>query len=246
MKKQGHIKEKGLAALLTFLLALALLLFLFFAGLSYDREQLALDSTPEIMDDEPVYIEPELMNLGEPDAVTNDMPAPAVEGERNFAPEENPVTETNSEIKSEVPKPAPITGQKPSEMKVAPPTSTDKEKKEASSAVAAGFSQSSGSREGDNSGNAGAGGSGTGIKGEAVGRTFISCPTPDVSLRHKTIVKVNVVIDAEGNVTEAHASGSAVASIRQKCEAAAKRAKWSAKKGAGSTRGSITFTIIPR
>ncbi|MDE6423412.1 MAG: hypothetical protein K2K95_08340, partial [Muribaculaceae bacterium] len=64
--------------------------------------------------------------------------------------------------------------------------------------------------------------------------------------RHKTIVTVNVVIDAAGKVIAASSTGSDDANIRRKCEAAAKQARWSAKKGASTTRGSITFTITPK
>lgn len=85
-----------------------------------------------------------------------------------------------------------------------------------------------------------------GITGNASGRTFKGCPKPDVTLRNKTTVTVSVVIDADGNVTSAKASGGSSAAIRRACEQAARGAKWSAKKGAGETRGSITFTITPR
>lgn len=66
-----------------------------------------------------------------------------------------------------------------------------------------------------------------------------------MTLRNKTTVTVSVVIDSDGNVISAKASGGASASIRRACEQAAKGAKWSPKKGAGETRGSISFTITP-
>lgn len=131
-------------------------------------------------------------------------------------------------------------------MKVEEPSQTDKERQKATSSVANKFSHRNGAVEGTDKGTSGAGGTGVGVSGNAHGRSFISCPKPDVALRHKTIVTVNVVIDAEGKVVEATAKGSADASIRRKCEAAARQARWSAKKGATSTRGSITFTITPR
>ena len=101
-------------------------------------------------------------------------------------------------------------------------------------------------RGGGGPGGPGAGGTGVGISGSARGRTFLGCPKPDVALRHKAVVKVNVVIDASGKVVSASASGSADASIRRKCEQAARGARWTEKKGVSETRGTITFTITPR
>ena len=239
-------KDRAIAAFLTFLVALAILLTLFFGGISWDRQALAEASTPEIMDEE-VFIEPELVELGEENAVNNDKPAPAMKGEPDPAPEDKAeIIEPGPKPEPAPPKPKLNTQEKESKMKVDEPSQTDKERQKATSSVANKFSHKNGAVEGTDKGTSGAGGTGVGVSGNAHGRSFISCPKPDVALRHKTIVTVNVVIDAEGKVVEATAKGSADASIRRKCEAAARQARWSAKKGATSTRGSITFTITPR
>ncbi len=239
-------KDRAIAAFLTFLVALAILLTLFFGGISWDRQALAEASTPEIMDEE-VFIEPELVELGEENAVNNDKPAPAMKGEPDPAPEDKAeIIEPGPKPEPAPPKPKLNTQKKESKMKVDEPSQTDKERQKATSSVANKFSHKNGAVEGTDKGTSGAGGTGVGVSGNAHGRSFISCPKPDVALRHKTIVTVNVVIDAEGKVVEATAKGSADASIRRKCEAAARQARWSAKKGATSTRGSITFTITPR
>ena len=239
-------KDRVVAAFLTFLVALAILLTLFFGGISWDRQALAEASTPEIMDEE-VFIEPELVELGEENAVNHDKPAPAMKGEPDPAPEDKAeIIEPGPKPEPAPPKPKLNTQKKESKMKVEEPSQTDKERQKATSSVANKFSHRNGAVEGTDKGTSGAGGTGVGVSGNAHGRSFISCPKPDVALRHKTIVTVNVVIDAEGKVVEATAKGSADASIRRKCEAAARQARWSAKKGATSTRGSITFTITPR
>lgn len=244
MKK--YDKDRAIAAFLTFLVALAILLTLFFGGISWDRQALAEASTPEIMDEE-VFIEPELVELGEENAVNHDKPAPAMKGEPDPAPEDKAeIIEPGPKPEPAPPKPKLNTQKKESKMKVEEPSQTDKERQKATSSVANKFSHRNGAVEGTDKGTSGAGGTGVGVSGNAHGRSFISCPKPDVALRHKTIVTVNVVIDAEGKVVEATAKGSADASIRRKCEAAARQARWSAKKGATSTRGSITFTITPR
>lgn len=239
-------KDRAIAAFITFIVALVILLTLFFGGISWDRQALAEASTPEIMDEE-VFIEPELVELGEENAVNHDKPAPAMKGEPDPAPEDKAeIIEPGPKPEPAPPKPKLNTQKKESKMKVEEPSQTDKERQKATSSVANKFSHRNGAVEGTDKGTSGAGGTGVGVSGNAHGRSFISCPKPDVALRHKTIVTVNVVIDAEGKVVEATAKGSADASIRRKCEAAARQARWSAKKGATSTRGSITFTITPR
>ena len=150
----------------------------------------------------------------------------------------------------ENPKPAPqvekkITQKQESPVKATEPPATNEEQSKISSAMANKFSGKNGATDGK-SGSNGSGGTGVGIAGNANGRTFLGCNTPNVTLRHKTTVKVSVVIDATGKVISATASGSADASIRRACEQAARTARWSEKKGAGETRGSITFTITPK
>lgn len=243
-------KDRVIAAALTMLAALVLLLVLFFGGVSFDRQLLVESSTPEIAAEEETFIVPELLDLGEETSAPSKVntPAPTAKGEPDPAPEEH------LEIVEPGPSPKPVekpvvkevTQKKESKVKREEPSQTDKERQKATSSVAGKFAPRNGSVEGEDKGTSGAGATGVGVSGNARGRSFISCPKPDVVLRHKTVVTVNVVIDAEGKVTEASATGSADASIRRKCEAAARQARWSAKKGATSTRGSITFTITPR
>ncbi|MDE6770144.1 MAG: hypothetical protein K2J78_10510 [Muribaculaceae bacterium] len=250
MKRED--KDRAIAAGLTFFVALILLLVLFFGGISYDRQLLAESSTPELLPvEEELFIEPELVDLGEEASVNhNTKPAPTLKGEPEPAPEDHVEIVEPGEKPEPVVKPVvkEVTQKKESKVqkKKEEPSLTDKERQKATSSVANKFAPKNGQTEGSDKGTSGAGGEGVGVSGNANGRTFISCPKPDVALRQKTVVKVNVVIDAEGKVIEASATGSADASIRRKCEAAAKQARWSAKKGATSTRGSITFIITPR
>ena len=248
MKKED--KDRAIAAALTFLVTLVLLLVLFFGGISFDRQELAESSTPELLPpEEELFIEPELVDLGEETSVNhNTKPAPSLKGEPEPAPEDHAEIVDPGEKPDPVVKPVQkeITQKKESPVQKEEPLITDKERQKATSSVANKFAPKNGQTEGSDKGTSGAGGDGVGVSGNAHGRTFISCPKPDVALRHKTIVTVNVVIDAEGKVIEASATGSADATIRRKCEAAARQARWSAKKGASTTRGSITFTITPR
>lgn len=68
----------------------------------------------------------------------------------------------------------------------------------------------------------------------------------NVELTNKTVVVVDITVNEEGAVTSASARGSASSVIRRKCEQSALQARWSKKRGAGDTRGTITFTITPR
>lgn len=239
--------DKIIAAAVTVVVMLALLLFLFFGGMNFDRALLAHDSTPEIQPDE-LFIEPELLtDLGETDASVTDKPAPVIQGEPEKAESDN----TRIMEPGENPKPAPqvtkkITQKKESPVKATEPTATKEERQKITSSMADKFSGRNGAPEGSAGSSGSSTGLGIGIKGTAAGRSFLGCDRPNVELRHKTTVKVSVVINAEGRVVSASASGGSSAAIRRACEQAARSARWSPKKGASETRGSITFTITPR
>ena len=239
-------KDKMTAAGATLLVALALLLFLLFNSLTWNRAALTQASIPDEQEEEEIFLEPELLNLGEEDAVTHDEPAPNPQGEPEPAETDN----DRLVIPGENPKPAPlkeklVSTPKESDVKATEPKATDKEREKITSTMAKGFSSQSGKPDGKD-GSAGSGGEGLGIVGSARGRVFKGCPAPDVTLRHKLTVTVNVTVNEQGTVTAASAQGGATAEIRRACEKAAMRAQWSPKKGAGETRGTITFTITPR
>lgn len=246
MSSRQEKKDSLVAALLTMIVVALILLCLFFGGMTWDKAALAESSTPELQSDEELFIEPELVELGEETSETIDKPAPAIKGEPDPAPEDRTeIIEPGENPKPAPPEPKTVTSKKESKIKKKEPSQTDRDRQKATSSMANKFSVKNGAPEGKDQGT-GAGGTGVGIKGNARGRTFISCPKPDVYLRHKTVVTVAVVIDAEGKVVSASASGSAEATIRRRCEQAARGARWTAKKGAAETRGTITFTITPR
>ena len=242
-RQQQNNKDRAVAALLTMLCVLLILLGLFFGSVRWDRSLLAEASTPEIMEDVPIYFEPMIIPLGEEASTADDAPAEAASG--SPIPAETPQArmENTGTDKTSAPV-SPVAEGKPD---VKPDLkNSEKERQEATDAVTSVFGTGTGNVSSSSSSSGGAGGDGEGVYGSAQGRSFISCPLPDVSLRHLTIVKVYVIINSEGNVIEAKASGAPNASIRKKCEEAAMRAKWSKKAGASDARGSITFRIIPR
>ena len=85
-------KDSAIAAAVTFVAVLLLLLMLFVCGMTYDRSEMARTSTPELMmpEEEEMFLEPEIIrDLGEEKAETKDAPARAFKGEPDEAPEEN-------------------------------------------------------------------------------------------------------------------------------------------------------------
>lgn len=245
-------KDSLIAGLITLVAVALLVLLLVFGKMSYDGRLLAEQSTPEISiasEENEELIEPELIrDLGEPDAVTHDEPAPAVKGE----PEPDVKDNVRKVEPGPNPKPAPpvekkVTTKKESPVKATTPSVTDEERKKVTSKMAKGFGGQNGMRTGKSSGT-GAGGTGVGTSGAVNGRIFKGCPSPSVELAHKVTVVVDIVINADGNVISAKArrGGGAAGIIRSKCEAAARQAKWNAKPGAPDAKGTVTFNITPR
>lgn len=238
-------KDSAIAAAITFGLALLLLLLLFSLKMGWNREALAEASIPEPQEEE-LFLEPELLTeAGQEETQTEDQPVAPLAGEPEPAPEPQPkVVEKLPDPTPKVPKEKVITQTKPSPVQETPPKG-EEEKKRAAAAVANKFGGPNGSVEGKFE-TSGGGESAVGVTGTMNGRRFLGCPKPDVKLRHKTVVKVEVTVDAAGKVISASATGGASAEIRRACENAARQARWSEKKGAVSTRGSITFTITPK
>lgn len=247
---QKKNRDSIIAAGVTMLVALSLLLFLFFGGMRFDRRELAADSTPEFAEAEELFIEPEIIeDLGEPDAIEDDAPAPAFKGEA----EKSDVENTKLVVPDKNPKPAPpvekpVTQKNESAVKATTPSKADEEKQKVTSKLANKFTGKNGSENGT-SGTSGAGGTGIGISGSVTGRTFKGCPKPSVELRNKVVVEVRVTIDSSGRVTKATArskSGTATKSILSACEQAARGARWSEDNDTPSATGTLTFTIVPK
>lgn len=242
-------KDSLIAGLITFLCVLLILLWLLFTSLQYD-ERMASGSTNPELEEEELFLDPELlteqhMATGEPEAVNHDTPAPEVKGE----PVPSPVEEKHTVHAGENTRPAPeqqlITAPEESPVDNAAAQRKKEEEKVAQS-MQGKFKINPGSVAGKFDSSSGSEGTGNGVSGRISGRQFLGCPLPDVELTHKTTVTVSITVDANGKVTSATASGPTTAAIRKKCEAAAMKARWSAKEGAPETHGTLTFTIIPR
>ena len=245
--KDYEKKASAIAAAITMAVVALTLAVLFTCSLTWDRDALASSPKPEIQEEEELFISPELIDLGEMSTPDVDEATPSEAGEPVKADEEvkKPVE------RGENPEPAPpvenkITQAKESPVKAKEPTATKEERRRVSSKLAGKFSSKNGAADGKFNSENGAGAAGVGVNGNARGRTFLGCPKPVVELTNKTVVVVDITVDEDGNVTSASARGSASATIRRKCEQSARQARWSKKRGAGDTRGTITFTITPR
>lgn len=246
-RSDSQVKDRLIAGGATLLAALLLLLVLFFSTIGEDRPELARDSIPELAVDDELFLEPELLDPGQQDASTDDQPADALQGEPEQAPQPQPETV----VKGKNEKPAPqreklATQKKESPVKATEPQQTDKEPKKAADPAAGKFSGQSGNPTGKADGKASSGTGGDGAVGSLHGRSFLGSDTPKVSLRHKTVIVVDVRVNAEGRVVSASARSGGDAAMRRECERAARTARWSAKKGASEAAGTITFTITPK
>lgn len=242
-------RDSLIAAIVTFLAIALMLAWLFLATLRYDEKIAASSENPQLEEEE-IFLDPELLlqndkTIGEPDAYSKDTPAPEIKGEPAPAQVEQPHTVITGENSEPSPEQTLIASTTESPVQTTPADKKKEEEKVATS-MAGKFSSKPGAIEGKFDSPGGSDGVGSGVTGKMSGRQFLGCPLPDVSLSHKTTVTVSITVDAEGKVMTATASGAATREIRKKCEQAAMQARWSAKKGASSTRGSITFTIIPK
>lgn len=233
-------RDKWLAAAITFLIVFVLFIVLFYGGVSFDKALLGAASQPEIGQEEELFLDPELItDAGEDLSRFEDQPAPVQQGVEEAGDAPEPPAEAQTSIATTKPS---NTQMKRSDNPAPNPVKTDNTREKAEKdALAANM------RKGFNQGGAaaGAGGEGYGVSGNAPGRRFLGCPHPNVSLKNRTVVKVDVTVDAAGKVLTAKARSGGDAAIRRACEAAARSARWSEKKGAADTPGTITFTITP-
>lgn len=245
----SHSRDSVIAALVTLLVAGLMLVWLLVATLRYDERIAATTQNPELEEEE-IFLDPELLlethqSVGEPDVVAHDAPAPEVKG----SPAPAPVEQTHTVVSGENAVPSPeqplIASNEESPVQTVA-LDRKKEEEKVATSMAGKFNSKPGSLTGKFDSPGGSDGVASGVTGKMSGRQFLGCPLPDVTLAHKTTVTVSITVDAEGKVLTAAASGAATRDIRKKCEQAAMQARWSAKKGAPSTRGSITFTIIPK
>ena len=83
-------RDRLIAAGVTVLFALLLFIFLFMGSIGFDRRQLAENSIPEFAQDEEdpeLFLEPELLDLGEENSTLQDAAAAPAQGMPEVVPE---------------------------------------------------------------------------------------------------------------------------------------------------------------
>lgn len=246
------VDSRMIAAAGTLLAAVAIVLMLFLCGLTQDTAALAAATPPPQPDSDVQYIDPELLEPLTPSGseLEKDVPDQAAEQPLGLEAQE-PEVSKEKVVNADNPKPNKstehlVTQKQPSPVQTTKPTNTKKPESNIASTVGAKFNGKNGSQSGSQGGYS-SGGKGTGVNGKLSGRTFLGCDMPRVQLKARYTVVIRVEVNEQGRVTSAtvSSSGGAPRDIQNKCVAAAKTARWSAKDGASAARGSLTFTLVP-
>lgn len=244
-------KNQIIAAGITILATLLLLLGLYFGTLSYDRGALAAASVPEpgMEEDEDYFLDPPLV-IGDEDVsdMNTDEPAASPLGLPDPAPEDN----ERLVVKGENPEPVKtqeklVTQKQPSPLSSKETSKTEEKESKVTSQMSKNFSPKNGKADGKQDAT-GSGGKGSGVSGNVRGRKFFGCPLPVVSLKKTVTVVISIRVDEDGKVIEASVKSRGGASQENvdKCLASAKKARWSKKAGAAPVSGSLTFTLVPK
>lgn len=244
-------RDSIIAAAVTFGVALIVLLLLFIMSVGYDREALATSSMPEIQDEEEIFLEPELLKLGKPDAnedIDIDEAAPQPPGEPEPAEENNPLSVIHDDKpQTEEPKTnkEPLVATKNNSDLTSPVPKTSQEEAQRIKDIQGKFKGNNGAHDGKNTDVSGTGGVGIKPHGSAKGWKMTFCPTGKVPTEVKsTTVTVSITVGADGKVTVHGASGGTKAQ-QDICKGWAARSKWQVQTGmdAKAASGTITFTI---
>lgn len=243
-------RDKITAVAITCLIATVMLLCLIFGTISWSKESLS-KANPPAKEEEELFIDPELLNLGEPDAISKTNASPAPNGEPEYS--EQPTEELA--IQGENPKPSTsteklMTSKAESDIKVNEPTKTDQQESKISSSMKDKFSMKNGKEDGEES-HKGAGGDGSGVQGSINGRSFKGCSLPSVKVNKPVTIYVSIVVDESGKVVEARfksdkGAGAGNQALRNACVKASYNARWSAKKGEPRATGTLTWNLKPR
>lgn len=243
-------KDRTIAGIVALVITGLILLLLIFSKIGGSLDSL-LAENKIIEEEEEIFLEPELMNLGEPESMLNDEPAPRLQGEPEFS--ETPSDELVERGESQTPttQPRQVTQTTESSVQATTPTATEREESRISTSVRNSFNRQNGDQSGTSQNANGSGGTGIGKIGNIKGRTFLGCGNPAITIAKEVTIVVRVTVDENGNVTSASfksdsGPGAGNKRLRDACVQASRNAKWSAKKGTASQTGTITWRLKPK
>lgn len=244
-------KIKTYAAVATIGISFLIIVVLLVSKLTWDKEFLTAENNPELLQEE-LYIEAELLNIGEENAknIKEPLSAPAPLGQPEEASEANDklrVKGENSHFSQQREKL--VSTDKESTVKQVEPQQTEKESK-INSSVKNSF-EKNGNSSGKETGSSIGTEDGIGTNGSLKGRKFEGCPTPSLKVQKAVTIVVSVTVNAQGSVVAASflrdsGAGQGNSSLRNACVNASRKAKFSAKSGAVEAKGTITWNLKPK
>ena len=257
--QQRDRKAAIIAAAITFVAALVILVLLFVLSVgSDDRRMMSEVSVPEMQDDEEIFLEPELLDMSEPgdelteEDIQEEEAAPQPPGEPDPAEVEQPQRVVKNEVPPEEPpvsnKPKLVSTKEPSDVKTSTPKLSAEEEKRIAAIGGKLKTDNNGSRTGNESAETGNGQAGMSSQGNLngdKGRKMLSCPTSRPTLNRDYTIRVSVQVTADGNVKSASLanSGGAPANLTSLCVDLAKKSKWTPKADAPIATGTIVFSL---
>jgi len=239
------------AAAITFVLAALIVVLLLHTHLgAFSTEDAAYCKADTIPEQEEIFLDPVLEDIGDPEIEVGDEPAAAPEGEPEQAQEDNDRLQVKDDKlpKEPVKEPKPVTQKQDSKVKVKPTANSDKENKRISSKMGNAFNPHNGKKDGKKDGS-GSGKIGIGVSG-LQGRKRLTDPSFSEYVDKEVTIKVRIAVNEAGKVTEASfvsdsGPGAGNKTLRSACIKAARNIKWSKKKGTSSEAGVLTFRLTP-
>lgn len=241
-------KDKLIAVIATFIVAIVILIVLFFSYIGEDIQEFIAQN--DIQQEEEIFLDADLLNLGEIIEHQDNSPAPKLQGEPQKSETSNeelvePGINDNSNLEV-----LQVTQQSENDLQTVVPQKTEQQESQINSVMRNRFNSSSGNTN-ETANTNGSGGNGIGATGNLKGRTFLGCSSPIISISKEVTIIVRISVNENGVVTDASfmsdsGPGAGNRQLRNACVKASRNAKWSAKKGVASQTGTITWHLKPK
>ncbi|MCM1320213.1 MAG: hypothetical protein NC217_07520 [Muribaculaceae bacterium] len=257
---------QNIAMSVTVLTAILLLLLLFGVHIitpapTADKAKSAQAmADPELLEqtDEEMFIEPELVNIGDPDnldELADDALTPQGEPLQAEVPNDRLVVNGPNPNDNPSPETLVATAKPNAQAKTTPPSAKNKPNQQIAStepSVNVSFNNGKNSGKGSTA-QSGSGNASSGqARGEATGGRKLIAPFPTITgftISSTTTVTVTVQVKADGSVVPGSAKVIGLKSeyrdLRQKLIVASEKTRWTPKKGAATVQGTITWTLKP-